>query len=444
MSGADTIFALSSGRPPAGVAVVRVSGAGARFALETLAGAVGEPRRMGLVTLRDPTTKEALDRALTVYFPGPASATGEDIAEFHLHGGRAVVADVLAALGRLDGLRLAEPGEFTRRAFANGVMDLAAVEGLADLIAAETSGQRRQALAQASGALGAAVAGWRERLVGIMALVEASIDFSDEGDVPTNLVASAQTDVAALQRDVAAALDGARRGERMRSGLVVVIAGPPNAGKSSLLNALARREVAIVSAVPGTTRDAIEVHLDLDGLPVTVIDTAGLREGADPVEKEGIRRARERMALADLVLWLEPADAPGEAAPEVLAPLWRVATKCDLAEPPPSDSDSKRDAVRHRVSARSGAGLDGLVVDLTAAAAELIGGEPPLVTRARQAQALDAALAALGEANRRADSHPELIAEDLRRAAAALGEVIGMVDVEDVLDAIFRQFCVGK
>ena len=387
---------------------------------------------------------EPLDRALTVYFPGPASATGEDIAEFHLHGGRAVVADVLAALGRLEGLRLAEPGDFTRRAFANGVMDLAAVEGLADLIGAATSGQRRQALAQASGALGAAVAGWRERLIAIAALVEASIDFSDEGDVPAGLVATARTELTALERDVAAALAGARRGERMRSGLVVVIAGPPNAGKSSLLNALARREVAIVSAVPGTTRDAIEVHLDLDGLPVTVIDTAGLREGADPVEKEGIRRARERMALADLVLWLEPADGPGEAPPVVTAPVWRVATKCDLAERDPSDSDSKRDGVRHRVSAGAGTGLDALVADLAAAAAEMVGGEPPLVTRARQARALDAAAAALGEAAARPDALPELMAEDLRRAARALGEVVGMVDVEDVLDAIFRQFCIGK
>ncbi|KAA5600408.1 tRNA uridine-5-carboxymethylaminomethyl(34) synthesis GTPase MnmE [Blastochloris sulfoviridis] len=444
MRGAGTIFALSSGRPPAGVAVVRVSGAGARFALEALAGVVGAPRRMRLATLRDPATFEPLDRALTVFFPGPASATGEDIAEFHLHGGLAVVADVLAALGRLQGLRLAEPGDFTRRAFANGVMDLAAVEGLADLIGAATSGQRRQALAQASGALGAAVAGWRERLIGIAALVEASIDFSDEGDVPADLVATARTALAALDRDVAAALDGARRGERMRSGLVVVIAGPPNAGKSSLLNALARREVAIVSALPGTTRDAIEVHLDLDGLPVTVIDTAGLREGADPVEKEGIRRAHARMALADLVLWLEPADEPATPPPAGAAPVWRVGTKRDLAGGGPSDSDSKRDGVRHRVSTRSGAGLDALVADIAAAAAEMVGGEPPLVTRARQAQALDVALAALRDAGGRPDAAPELMAEDLRRAARALGEVVGMVDVEDVLDAIFRQFCVGK
>jgi tRNA modification GTPase len=441
MTRSDTIFALSSGRPPAGIAVVRVAGPRARFALETLAGAVGEPRRLRLAVLRDPASGEALDRALTVFCPGPASATGDDVAELHLHGGRAVVADVLAALGRLEGLRPAEPGEFTRRAFANGVMDLASVEGLADLIAAETTAQRRQALRQAEGALGAAVAGWRQRLIGIAALAEAAIDFADEGDVPADqLLEPARLEAAALQADIEAALAGARRGERVRGGLTVVIAGPPNAGKSSLLNALARRDVAIVSAQPGTTRDAIEVHLDLDGVAVTVIDTAGLRDGADPVEAEGIRRALARMALADLVLWLEPADGTPDAPPALAAPVWRIATKQDVAtaEGPPADG------VRHRVSAASGVGLDGLVGDLAATAAALVGGEPALVTRQRQAAALGDAAAALGEAATRSDSLPELLAEDVRRAGRALGRVVGTVDVEDVLDAIFRQFCIGK
>jgi tRNA modification GTPase len=442
MTRSDTIFALSSGRPPAGIAVVRVAGPKARFALETLAGGIGEPRRLRLATLRDQASGEVLDRALTVFCPGPASATGDDIAEFHLHGGRAVVADVLAALGRLDGLSLAEPGEFTRRAFANGVMDLAAVEGLADLIAAETSAQRRQALRQSDGALGAAVAGWRERLIGIAALAEAAIDFADEGDVAADeLLGPARQEAAALKADIATVLADARRGERVRGGVPVVIAGPPNAGKSSLLNALARRDVAIVSAQPGTTRDAIEVHLDLDGVAVTVIDTAGIREGADPVEAEGIRRARARMALAELVLWLEPAGGVPEAPPELAVPVWRIATKADVAAAAPGPGS---DGIRHRISVASGAGLDGLVGDLAATVGDLVGGEPALVTRQRQAVALAEAAAALGEATTRSDSSPELLAEDIRRAGRALGQVVGAVDVEDVLDAIFRQFCIGK
>ncbi|ALK11048.1 tRNA modification GTPase MnmE [Blastochloris viridis] len=423
--------------------MVRVAGPNARSALEALAGSVGEPRRVRLVSLRDPNSGEALDRGLTVLFPAPASATGDDVAEFHLHGGRAVVADVLAALGRLDGLRLAEPGEFTRRAFANGVLDLAAVEGLADLIAADTTAQRRQALRQAEGALGGVVAGWRERLIGIAALAEAAIDFADADDVPDGLIGPARAAAAALLGDIEAVLAGARRGERVRGGLTVVIAGPPNAGKSSLLNALARREVAIVSATPGTTRDAIEVHLDLDGVAVTVIDTAGLRDGVDPVEAEGIKRALARMALADLVLWLEPAGAAAAEPPAVAAPVWRVGTKHDLDT---GEAGAERDdgAERHRISVVSGAGLNRLVAELARVAVDLVGGEPALVTRARQAAALRAVAAALGEAVQRSDSAPELFAEDLRRAARGLGQVVGAVDVEDVLDAVFRQFCIGK
>ena len=265
---------------------------------------VPEPRRAGLARVRDPESGEIIDEALALWFPGPNSETGEDIAELQLHGGRAVIAAVLDALGRIEGLRPAEAGEFTRRAFENGRLDLTAVEGLADLIGAETEAQRRQAFRQMKGLLGDRAETWRARLIEALALVEARIDFSDEGDVPEDLLGPALEIVRGLRDEIDAALAGAARGERLRDGLVVAIAGPPNAGKSTLLNRIARREAAIVSPVPGTTRDVIEVHLDLDGYPVTLLDTAGIRDSDDPVEQEGVRRARERAAEADLVLWV--------------------------------------------------------------------------------------------------------------------------------------------
>ncbi len=310
-----TIFALSSGRPPAAIAVIRISGPRAGEALKSLTGK--DPpaaRHAGFVRVRDPETKVMIDEGLALFFPGPRSETGEDVVELQLHGGRAVIAATLAALGKIEGLRPAEAGEFTRRGFENGKLDLTAVEGLADLVAAETEGQRAQALRQMQGALRTRAESWRERLIRALALVEAAIDFADEADVPEDLGAPALAIARELAGEIEAALADGHRGERLREGLVVAIAGPPNAGKSTLLNRIARREAAIVSPYAGTTRDVIEVHLDLGGWPVTLLDTAGIRETGDPVEMEGVRRARERAAAADLVLWVVDASETGAAA----------------------------------------------------------------------------------------------------------------------------------
>src|SRR3954447_11636015 len=302
-----TIFALSSGRPPAAIAVVRVSGPRAGDAITALGAKLPEPRRAALRRLRHEGA--LLDEALVLWFPGPNTETAEDMAELHLHGGRAVVAAVLEVLGKVPGLRGAEAGEFTRRAFENGRLDLTAVEGLADLVFAETEAQRAQAMGQFQGLLGGRAEGWRARLIGAVALVEARIDFSDEADVPQDLIAPALDAARALLDEIELSLRDAHRGERLRDGLTVAIAGPPNAGKSSLLNRLARREAAIVSPYAGTTRDVIAVHLDLGGYPVTLLDTAGVRESDDPVEQEGVRRARARAEAADLVLWVVEAGA---------------------------------------------------------------------------------------------------------------------------------------
>ena len=298
----DTIFALSSGPPPAGVAVIRISGPKARFGLETLIGSVPQPRSATLARIG--MAGDPIDRGLVLFFPAPASFTGEDVAEFHVHGGRAVVVAVMQVMTELDGFRPAEAGEFTRRAFLNRKLDLTEVEGLADLVAAETEAQRRQALRLAGGELRSRVEGWRERLIRARAWVEAELDFADEADVPPEAGARAMEDVSAISREIDAALDDDHRGERLREGAEIVVLGPPNAGKSSLINALARREVAIVTPEPGTTRDLVEVRLDLGGYPVTLVDTAGLRETTGLVEQEGIRRARARASQADMVLWL--------------------------------------------------------------------------------------------------------------------------------------------
>jgi len=439
----DTIFALSSGRLPSGVAVVRISGPQAGATAIALAGAVPPARLARFGLLRAPDGA-ALDKGLMLFFPGPASATGEDTLELHLHGGRAVVAAVLRTLGEFAGLRPAEPGEFTRRAHLNGKMDLAEVEGLADLIAAETEAQRRQALALASGLLSRTVAGWRARLIRALALVEATVDFSDEGDVPEELTGPALQEVALLRDELRAALADADRGERVRDGLTIAISGPPNAGKSTLLNRLAGREAAIVSHVPGTTRDILEVHLELAGQAVTLIDTAGLRETTDEVEAEGVRRAKARAASADLVLWLS---ADRTEPPADLAHAVRVRTKCDLdTGGSGAPGEGAQDAAL-AISAATGEGLDALIQKIAAQAEILGGSEPALITRARQRHALAEAGVHLERALTASAGSAigeEILAEDLRLAARALDAVVGRVDVEDVLDALFRTFCIGK
>ena len=455
MSDRSTIFALSSGRPPVAIAVVRVSGLHAGAALKTLIGRVPEPRKAMLARVRDPQSGEVIDEALALWFPAPHSETGEDVAELQLHGGQAVIAGALAALGRIEGCRLAEPGEFTRRAFENGRLDLTEVEGLADLIAAETQAQRRQAFRQLKGLIGDRAEDWRRRLIEALALVEARIDFSDETDVPENLIESALHAAQQLRDEIAAILADSGRGERLREGFVVAIAGPPNAGKSTLLNRLARREVAIVSPYPGTTRDVIEVHLELEGYPVTLLDTAGIRESDDPVEQEGVRRARERAAAADLVLWVTDASAAGGAVGGSAdrlshAEVWRLQNKIDLvteSSAPRSESLGKEWANRSfTLSATTGTGIDVLVAALAAYAKQYFSGtEAALVTRARHRRALEETVAALDQVRSQGRSgREELIAEELRAAATTLGRLTGRVDVEDILDVIFRDFCIGK
>jgi tRNA modification GTPase len=431
----DTIYAVASGFGRAAIAVVRISGPRTRTILEAMAGGVPEPRRLVLRHLTDTHSGAVLDQALVAWMPGPHSFTGEDQAELHIHGGPAVRTAVLRALGRMEGCRAAKPGEFTRRAFLNGRMDLSRVEGLADLIDAETEAQRRQALRQLEGALGGLVEEWRARLIDALALLEAALDFSDEGDVPAHLEAEAGAALGRLAGEIAQNLADERRGERLREGFVVVLAGPPNVGKSSLLNALARRDVAIVSATPGTTRDAIEVRCDLGGLPVTFVDTAGLRLSEDPVEQAGMARTRSRLGTADLTLWLMAPDA-AESPPEEAGPLLKVATKADLA---------RVDGADLAISAVSGQGLSALLDRIEHEAEAALGQGDAVLTRERHRAALVRAREALDRAGRAlAEGRTELVAEDARLALRAVGEITGRVDVEQVLDRLFATFCIGK
>ena len=436
----QTIFALSSGRPPSAIAIVRMSGPEAGVALQQLAGKIPSPRMATRTLLRD-ASGQAIDDAVVLWFPGPASATGEDIAEFHVHGGRAVLASLFACLSAMKNLRAAEPGEFTRRAFENGKLDLTEAEGLDDLIHADTDRQRRQALRQFKGLLGDRARDWRAEIVEASALIEAGIDFSDEGDVPAELIAPALARIKALYEDITKVLAAQGKAERLREGLAVAIAGTPNVGKSTLMNLLARREVAIVSPHAGTTRDIIEVQLDLDGYPVTVIDTAGIRETDDPVEQEGVRRARARAAEADLVLWLADGDET-EVEQSGDAPVWLVRNKIDLSAVAGS---AKSTTSEFRISAARGDGIGDLIAALLSFASDYFGtNEGALITRERQRRLLEDAAASLERSLVAIGQGEELAAEDLRSAAASLGRLLGRVDVEDVLDVIFREFCIGK
>lgn len=440
-----TIFALATAPGRSGVAVVRVSGPDAAATLAALTNRpLPEPRRAALVTLRDPASGDALDDALVLRFTAPASFTGEDVVELHLHGGRAVVAGVVAALAARSGLRLAEPGEFTRRAFENGKLDLTEAEAVADLIDAETTAQRRQALRQMDGALGRLYNGWRDRLTRALAHIEADIDFAED-DLPGGVADAVRPVIERLLAEITDHLNDGGRGERLREGLHIAIVGAPNAGKSSLLNALARRDAAIVSARAGTTRDIIEVQLDLGGYPVVLADTAGLREAAaDEVEEEGIRRARDRAARADVKVAVFDATALPDLDPGTLALIDAdsvvVLNKCDVAAVTPSIIAGASPVL---VSARTGAGLRDLEQRLTAFSADRLAvGSAPSLTRARHRAALDECRTALDRAL--TAPLPELAAEDIRLASRALGRITGRVDVEDLLDIIFRDFCIGK
>ncbi len=467
-----TIYALSTAQGRAGIAVIRVSGKATFATLGALCeGGAPEPRMAAVRVLHDPRGGRVLDRALVLWFPGPASFTGEDVAEFHVHGGRAVIAGVLDALGGL-GLRLAERGEFTRRAFENGKLDLTEAEGLSDLINAETAAQRDQALLQSAGALRERYEVWRASLLRAMAYVEASLDFSDEGDIADGAFKEALPVVRALAAGLERALADGRRGEILREGIRVAIVGAPNVGKSSLLNALAGREAAIVFDEPGTTRDIIEVALDLDGFPFVLHDTAGLRDTPSPVEREGIRRALSAAADADVVVSItEPGSRHPVPLPMGEGTVWNAPSVIQASLLPWGEGQDEGRFARNRaviavlnkadllpsrpdsaagfipMSAKTGEGLDALKAALVSFAREtFLAAEAPLITRARHRQEIERAHAALTSflACAEARDHPELAAEHLREAADALGRLTGRLDVEDVLGQIFSEFCVGK
>ncbi len=431
----DTIYALSSGALPSGVAVVRMSGKDAFSCCRAITGEVPAPRKARLMRLVD-AAGLPIDTALVLAFAGPASFTGEDCIEFQLHGGRAVVRAMLDRLAGL-GLRHAEAGEFTRRAFENGKIDLVEAEGLSDMIAAETEMQRRLALEQAGGGLSELYEGWARELTHARAMIEAELDFSDEDDIPGSVSATIWGTVEEVGRQIESHIAGSRAGEIIRDGYRVVIAGPPNAGKSSLLNALARRDVAIVTDVAGTTRDILEVYLDLDGYAVRLCDTAGLRESEDIVEAEGMRRARALLEEADLILSLGDIGA-GQPTERFEGECLRIGTKADIG----NETGAEFDLL---ISSRTGAGMDRLVEMIKARLeARLAGASLSLPVRDRQVGYLKETLRHIQAALDARDHSPEIPAESLRQAAVALGRITGRVDVEDLLDVIFSSFCVGK
>ena len=431
MASGDTIMALSSGALPSGIAVIRLSGPGVREALRLLAGAPPPPRQL---VLRPIGAERLLDRGLVAFFPAPHSFTGEDCAELQVHGSPAGVKAILGQLGSA-GLRLAAPGEFTRRAFENGKLDLLAVEGLGDLLSAETEKQRQQALARYDGRLSAAVDTWRESLLDLRAEIEARLDFSDEGDVTEDLPAGFLASLNDLRASLRTALASVTSGRIVRTGLRVALAGPPNAGKSSLVNALSHSDIAIVSAEAGTTRDVREVPLDIGGQLFVLLDLAGLRETESQAEAEGVRRANKAIADADIVLWLQAPDIAPLEPPPGPARLLRIDTKADLG-PVPVPGDLSLSVAR-------GDGLDGLIDMLRRLGEDLGGGEPALVSHERDRLALVDALTALGEAECSLDNW-ELAAESLRRASTVLERMIGRLDPERVLDRLFASFCIGK
>lgn len=435
----DTIYALSSAPGRAGVAVIRVSGPKAKECLSLISGSdPAKPREASLRTLRD-ARGAPIDRGIVLCFPAPASFTGEDVVEFHVHGGRAVLAKVMKVLAEVCSCRPAEPGEFTRRAVENGKLDLTQAEAVIDLIDAETEAQRIQALRQFGGSLSALYADWRLRLVTALAWAEAEIDFSDE-ELPPDLSARIRRNLLGILQEIQGHMSDSRRGEIIRDGVFLTVIGPPNAGKSSLINALARRDVAIVAETAGTTRDIIEVRLDLNGYAVIVADTAGLRETAETVESEGVRRALARAEASDLTLLLLDSSA---SDPFAGLPTG-IAERASLTVWNKIDLPSRRSREGLRLSLQTGEGFDTLQAAIGAKVAERLErpGEAPVLTRARHRHALEQATAALERAV--VSTQPELFAEDLRLATRWIGRITGRVDIEELLDVVFRDFCIGK
>ena len=428
----DTIFALSTAAGPAGIAVIRISGPNASESLRLVQnGSRIKERRAEFRRLFDAATHIHIDDAIVLWFPESGSYTGEDVVEFQIHGGRAVTAALLGTLAQLAGFRPAEPGEFTRRSVENGRMELTRAEGVADLIAAETEAQRRLALRQYDGSLADLFGGWRERLIRAAAWIESGIDFADE-EVPDEAIEQSRAELRRLQKEVESHLADGRRGEIIREGFHIAVIGPANAGKSSLVNALARRDVAIVSEIPGTTRDVIEVKLDLAGYAVVLADTAGLRDSAEPIELEGIRRARARAEAADFRLLVLDAQCPCSA--NKFAADLVVLNKADLVP--------ERDQHELYISARTGEGLPELIKLLGEQAARGASTDAPLLTRARHRYAVEQVASCIGAALR--ERAPELAAEQLRRALHELGRITGVVDLDELLEVVFRDFCIGK
>lgn len=433
----DTVFALASGRLPSGVAIVRVSGPAVRAGLMQIAGGAPPGRKMVLSCFVN-GDGSVIDTGLVVFFPGPHSFTGEDCAEFHLHGGIAVVRAMLSRLAGMQGYRAAEAGEFTKRAFMSGKVDLTQAEGLADLISAETEAQRRLAISQSSGYLKDLYFDWRRRLLNARAMIEAAIDFSEEDDVATRAIATLSKDINLLRVEMRAHGAGYRSSEIIREGFQVVIVGAPNAGKSSLLNALAQRDVAIVSDEAGTTRDLIEVNLEVAGNLIVLTDTAGLREAQSVVEAIGVDRARSRLVSADLVLLVTNMDnAVDVTLDRCVAPVLRVGTHADIAALQPHDSDLV-------VSSVTGVGIEALKAEIGRCASSAVGSAGLIPSRERQVNLVLIALRCLDDVSVLGSHDLEIIAEFLRQATDSIGGLVGLVDVEDLLDVIFSQFCIGK
>ena len=432
----DTIYALATGSLACAVSIIRVSGPraadiGRRFCLVDLL-----PRIARYCDVRDPTNNELIDSGLVLLFTGPSSFTGEDCVEFQLHGSRAVVTRMLRALAVEDGTRIALPGEFIRRAFENGKLPLTSVEGIADLIEAKTDLQRRQALAQAGGGLAARAGLWRDMLLDSLGLVTAEIDFADEGEAPTQVLHEVRSIVSQLSLELRHALRDADRGERVKEGFKVVLCGPPNVGKSTLMNALARRDVAIVTEHAGTTRDILQIELDLGGLPVILSDTAGLREATDVVEAIGIERSQEAMANADLLLWLCDGAQTSAGAPDD-GRILIVASKLDMVPVAPSWADLG-------VSAKSGLGVQDLILRIQSAGLASVAGEMSVVTNARQRSCVEAAYRHAERLLAEDSLGLEIVAEDLFRCSQALEELMGRIGTDDILGSVFSRFCMGK